>query len=155
MGGMRMSSMSRMSKMYQPGGSGGFGMAPGGVPSDGQAISPIVAAGGEYIVHPDAVRHLGGGDIDTGHDILDRFVKMQREKHIETLKGLKPPKGSDEAKGKASGGAVKLSKAAVHYTNQGHEDSKCSLCKHFQKGHCAIVSGPISPEGWCNRFSKK
>jgi hypothetical protein len=161
MGGMRMSSMSKMSRLSQPGGSGSFGastikgFAPGGVPHDGQAIAPIVAAGGEYIVHPDAVRHLGGGDIDTGHDILDRFVKLQRDKHIETLKGLKPPKGSDEAKGKASGGSVKHSKAAVHYTNHGHEDSKCSLCRHFRSGHCAIVSGPISPEGWCNRFSKK
>jgi len=59
-----------------------------------------VAAGGEYVVHPDHVRRIGGGDIDTGHDILDRFVKLQRQKHIKDLKGLKPPKGSDEAMGK-------------------------------------------------------
>jgi hypothetical protein len=158
MGSMRMSSMSRMSG---PGSSGTFGkssfgsgFAPGGVPEGGDT-TPIVAAGGEYIVHPDAVRHLGGGDIDTGHNVLDRFVKMQREKHIQTLKNLKPPKGSDEANGKASGGAIKLSKAAVHYTAHGHPDSRCGICKHFKDGHCKIVSGPISAAGWCNRFKKK
>lgn len=56
--------------------------------------TPIVAAGGEYVVHPDAVTKLGAGDIKKGHDVLDAFVKMIRSKHINTLKGLKPPKGS-------------------------------------------------------------
>lgn len=65
--------------------------AEGGVAEE----TPIVAAGGEFVVHPDAVAHLGGGDIDLGHAILDDFVKQIREKHIQTLKGLKPPKGSE------------------------------------------------------------
>lgn len=56
--------------------------------------TPIVAAGGEYILHPDTVAALGHGDIELGHSILDAFVKHIRSKHISTLKGLKPPKGS-------------------------------------------------------------
>ena len=333
MGGMRMSSLSKMSG---PGGSGSFGkstmggpggFAPGGVPDTGQDAAPIVAAGGEYVVHPDSVARLGGGDIDTGHDILDRFVELQRKKHIKDLKGLKPPKGSDAAKGKAyggrlryadggdvipfrpnvpddpaaleanrinrlrsyttpddptnvsafpekyvppaepaqrvpltppatdptytarqndafnelsnfvdrmnnkyedvsqwsdfekrqyqqlkranntvprtvdrftparpvygtgsvlpfarpkhslqsagaplgpetfqyrggrtayaRGGGLKLSKQSVQYTNHGHKDAKCGICKHFRDGHCAIVSGPIAAGGWCNRFARK
>jgi hypothetical protein len=58
------------------------------------SATPIVAAGGEYIVHPDSVAELGHGDVSLGHDILDSFVKQVRDKHIQTLKGLKPPKGS-------------------------------------------------------------
>ena len=63
---------------------------------DGQVgqATPIVAAGGEYVIHPDTIADLGNGDISLGHSILDAFVKHVREKHISTLKGLKPPKGS-------------------------------------------------------------
>ena len=56
--------------------------------------TPIVAAGGEYMVHPETVASIGNGDMDLGHSILDAFVKNTRAKHITTLKGLKPPKGS-------------------------------------------------------------
>lgn len=52
----------------------------------------IVAAGGEYVVNPDKVREIGGGDLDRGHQILDSWVLSTRKKHIKTLKGLKPPK---------------------------------------------------------------
>ncbi len=55
----------------------------------------IVAAGGEYLVHPEAIAHLGGGNMDTGHAILDAFVKHVRDNHIQTLRNLKPPKGSE------------------------------------------------------------
>jgi len=57
-------------------------------------ITPIIAAGGEYMVHPETVAGLGNGDMDLGHSILDSFVKQVRAKHINTLKNLKPPKGS-------------------------------------------------------------
>ena len=67
--------------------------ASGGVNS-GRGTAPIVAAGGEYVVHPDTVAQLGNGDLSLGHSILDSFVKQIRQKHIATLKKLKPPKGS-------------------------------------------------------------
>src|SRR6266446_3137571 len=57
--------------------------------------TPIVAAGGEYTIHPETVANLGNGDMELGHSILDSFVKQIRAKHISTLKGLKPPKGSE------------------------------------------------------------
>jgi hypothetical protein len=53
---------------------------------------PIVAAGGEYVIPPEDVMHLGGGDLDHGHKILDAFVKKMREKTIKTLQGLPGPK---------------------------------------------------------------
>ena len=53
---------------------------------------PIVAAGGEYVIPPEDVVHIGGGDLDHGHQILDEFVKRYRAKTIKTLKALPGPK---------------------------------------------------------------
>lgn len=70
--------------------------AEGGAPemppemSEGEP-TPILAAGGEYIVHPHIVRKLGRGDMKTGHRILDAFVLHARKQHIQQIKNLKPP----------------------------------------------------------------
>jgi hypothetical protein len=66
---------------------GPYGMKRGGAASG----VPIVAAGGEYVVHPDAVREVGGGDLDTGHKVLDMFVKRIRKELIKTLQKLPGP----------------------------------------------------------------
>ena len=67
---------------------GPYGMAAGGKASG----VPIVAAGGEHVLDPDEVRWAGGGDLDTGHKVLDQFVLRIRKELIHTLKRLKPPK---------------------------------------------------------------
>jgi len=66
---------------------GPYGMKRGGAASG----VPIVAAGGEYVVHPDAVREVGGGDLDMGHKVLDEFVKRVRKENIKTLQKLPGP----------------------------------------------------------------
>lgn len=53
---------------------------------------PIIVAGGEYLVEPEEVASIGGGDMDKGHNILDRFVKRVRSDNIKTLKKLPGPK---------------------------------------------------------------
>lgn len=53
---------------------------------------PVVVAGGEYVIHPDDVTHIGGGDMERGHAILDAFVKKQRAKTVKTLQTLPGPK---------------------------------------------------------------
>ena len=53
---------------------------------------PIVAAGGEYVIPPEDVVHIGGGDLDYGHKVLDAFVKKMRQKTIKTLQSLPGPK---------------------------------------------------------------
>ena len=58
----------------------------------GAATVPIIAAGGEYVLTPDQVVHTGGGDLDTGHRVLDEFVKRMRAETVKTLKALPPPK---------------------------------------------------------------
>jgi hypothetical protein len=52
---------------------------------------PIIAAGGEYIIHPDIVRYIGGGDMSKGHSFLDSFVKDVRERTRKTLGKLPGP----------------------------------------------------------------
>ena len=53
---------------------------------------PIVAAGGEYVLDPEQVRRIGGGDIDVGHRVLDQFVLRVRRELIGTLSKLPGPK---------------------------------------------------------------
>jgi hypothetical protein len=65
-----------------------LGFAEGGA-TDGV---PIVAAGGEYVIPPEDVVHIGGGDLDHGHKVLDAFVKKMRQKTIKTLQSLPGPK---------------------------------------------------------------
>lgn len=52
---------------------------------------PCITAGGEFVVSPETVRHIGGGDLDTGHKILDHFVMLMRKDHIKTLAKLPRP----------------------------------------------------------------
>ncbi len=52
---------------------------------------PINAAGGEFVIAPEVVAAIGGGDIKRGHEMLDQWVLMNRKKHIRTLSKLPGP----------------------------------------------------------------
>lgn len=52
---------------------------------------PIAAAGGEYIVAPETVAEIGGGDLDQGHRTLDEFVQRVRQNTIQQMSSLPPP----------------------------------------------------------------
>ena len=64
--------------------------ADGGATPDRHAV-PVIVAGGEYVLSPDQVERIGGGDLETGHKVLDQFVLAHRKSHIDTLKNLPPP----------------------------------------------------------------
>ena len=70
-------------------GDGGYPRAKGGAVSEKSV--PIMAAGGEYVITPDKVAEIGGGDLDHGHKILDNWVVTNRKKHIKTLQKLPGP----------------------------------------------------------------
>jgi hypothetical protein len=53
---------------------------------------PVVVAGGEYVISPEDVEHLGEGNLDAGHRVLDAFVVKMRKKTVDTLKSLPGPK---------------------------------------------------------------
>lgn len=52
---------------------------------------PILGSGGEYIIPPEAVAHVGSGDISHGHSILDAFVRQVRDDTIHTMTRLPGP----------------------------------------------------------------
>jgi hypothetical protein len=68
----------------------------GGSPQDPRAFAdggevPILAACGGYMVSPEAVARVGGGDIDQGHRILEALVKQVRSGAIKRLKSIPGP----------------------------------------------------------------
>lgn len=80
--------MSVLSRMFK---SGPYGMAArGSRRADGGAV-PVMVSHGEFVVPPEAVAEIGGGDHDRGHAILDRFILGARQNAIETLKRLPGP----------------------------------------------------------------
>src|SRR5512139_3598946 len=58
--------------------------------NDGQT-TPIAASDGEFIIHPQKVLELGGGNLERGHEILDAFVKHSRKQHIKQQQKLPGP----------------------------------------------------------------
>jgi len=48
----------------------------------------------------------------------------------------------------------RMNKVASHYQNHPNGTQHCAICRHFQPPHaCEIVTGRISPHGWCRYFS--
>jgi hypothetical protein len=58
--------------------------------ADGGRV-PIAAAGGEFIVSPEDVMAIGGGDLNRGHAALDAWVVQRRKEGIQHLAKLPPP----------------------------------------------------------------
>lgn len=76
------------SPLFAPGG----GAFEGGVKDgdEGEGVD-IMAAGGEFVIPPDIVTEIGGGNLDHGHQILDEWVVRTRKEHKKKLAALPPP----------------------------------------------------------------
>ena len=49
-----------------------------------------------------------------------------------------------------------VTKQAAQYQDQPNGQQQCSLCANFQApSACAVVSGTVSPNGWCKLFKAK
>ncbi len=59
---------------------------------DSQKGVPVVVAGGEYIIRPEHVQRVGGGNLDLGHRRLDEWVKSMTRQLARTISKLPPPK---------------------------------------------------------------
>lgn len=57
----------------------------------GAATVDIIAADGEYVIEPEIVEIIGGGDLAKGHKLLDEWMQKMRKDHIATLKKLPGP----------------------------------------------------------------
>lgn len=72
---------------------------PMGIPSDRGGArgshagkpTPVVVAGGEYVIDPAKVAEIGGGSLEQGHRVLDQFVKQIHKKHAKEIAKLPPP----------------------------------------------------------------
>lgn len=65
--------------------------AEGGAAEGAEPVD-IIAAGGEFLVPPEAVAEIGDGDMKVGHDRLDDMVAHVRKNTIRTLRKLPKPK---------------------------------------------------------------
>lgn len=57
---------------------------------------PVRLSSKEYSIPPAAVLRIGGGDYKKGHAILDKFVLMERKKHLKKTAALPRPKKGHE-----------------------------------------------------------
>ena len=71
---------------------GPYGEPLPGKAEGGETTVPVVVAGGEHVLSPEQVRLVGGGDLDTGHAVLDQFVLRTRKDLVKTLKALPGPR---------------------------------------------------------------
>lgn len=70
-------------------------MANGGEVVDddqGEEQVPVRLSSGEYVLDPETVAQVGGGDIGKGHKILNRFVLQVRREYVKRLRSLPRPK---------------------------------------------------------------
>lgn len=63
----------------------------GGVTGEHHRQEPIIVAGGEYVVPPEALKRLGKGDIEKGHRIMRALCKKVREHTVTDIKKMPEP----------------------------------------------------------------
>jgi len=69
--------------------------AKGGRVQDDNDMVDIMAADGEYVLHPSQIRrHFGS--LDKGHEVLDKWVVDERKNHIRKLRSLPSPVKNDD-----------------------------------------------------------
>ena len=101
--GITIAGFKQMRRMFSGAPYGGSGAPYGGAGlpytqkrADGGEVNdnpvPVVVAGGEYVVAPHEVTWAGDGDMETGHRVLDDFVKEMRAKTVKTLQNLPGPR---------------------------------------------------------------
>jgi hypothetical protein len=64
--------------------------------------TPVALSHGEYVVMPEHVVRIGGGDLKRGHRILDQWVQLERKRQIAKLKKLPGPVGAKKIEKKAA-----------------------------------------------------
>lgn len=88
-----------------------------------------------------------------GCGALIPFTLIGCDKKEESATGELPSGAYPEASESS-----KTPQASVNYQNQPSENGqKCSQCQNFisESNRCQVVAGTISPEGWCDLWTKK
>jgi hypothetical protein len=66
-------------------------VATGGDVDDDDNQTPVALSHGEFVVSPEQVRAIGGGDLKLGHKILDDWIVAMRKQIIAMMKALPGP----------------------------------------------------------------
>lgn len=87
---------------------------------------------------------------------------MDKISRADALKGLIVLPALAAAVAGTAGQADAGSKAQFKYQNKPKGSAKCSNCRFYRapksgkgNGACSLVSGSISPNGWCIAWAKK
>lgn len=65
--------------------------AHGGAARSGNGPVPINASGGEFVIEPNEVARIGGGDINMGHKVLDTWLMRLKKEAAKTIQQLPGP----------------------------------------------------------------
>jgi hypothetical protein len=65
--------------------------ATGGDVDDDESQTPVALSHGEFVISPQQVRAIGGGDLKLGHKILDDWIIAMRKQIIAMMKKLPGP----------------------------------------------------------------
>ncbi len=87
---------------------------------------------------------------------MDSSKPQTRKEALRTLIVL-PAMAGAIALGASSADAAANNQAQFKYQNKpGTNGEKCSGCSLFKAPHsCSVVTGTISPNGWCIAWAKK
>src|SRR5258708_7141515 len=80
------------------------------------------------------------------------ITKQGRGSMPKAMSGAAGPSG-----GFVMGRSAQVDKDRADYTDHASNPSeRCALCRHFKGDHsCEVVSGKISPAGWCKYFKRQ
>ena len=79
-----------------------------------------------------------------------------RRTALKTCLGLLAAGGAASIAGRARAQSAKATPASVNYQTKPSSGQQCSGCTQFiAPSGCQLVSGTISPSGWCELYSPK
>lgn len=87
---------------------------------------------------------------------MDHSTRQTRKEALRSLIVLPALAGTLALGAETIAEAATSNKAQFKYQDHPNKGQKCSLCAFFRPPHsCKIVTGTISPNGWCVAFSPK
>jgi hypothetical protein len=98
---------------------------------------------------------LRGAPMSSSTDMTDQNADSRPPSRRQTLAlGAAVVLGSGLMTGVAFAGATKMAQSAVAYQAKPQGAARCDICTQWQAPNaCKLVSGVISPTGWCTVYA--
>ena len=101
---------------------------------------------------------MSGPERHTSPDHHDPEAKLSRRQLLPSVLGAGAIFAAALSLGKneMAEAQEKATKTAAKYQDHPNGGNHCAICRYFRPPHaCQLVSGNISPNGWCSFFLKK